>query len=219
MTELLTENALRVLEARYLRRDATGQIVETPKDLFHRVTQAVAGAETQFANASIAGRYAEEFYELLSSLEFLPNSPTLMNAGTGLGLLSACFVLPVEDSMPEIFDSLKLMALIQQAGGDTGFSFSHLRPKGDLVQSSGGTASGPVSFMRIFDCATENIRQGANAAVRIWGCCGSIIRMCGNSLAPNSTVKAFGNFNLSVGVSDQFMQYELARCDPEACKL
>lgn len=175
----LSENALRVLEARYLRRDATGEIMETPDELFRRVARALAAAETAFAEGSAASHYAEDFYELLSSLEFLPNSPTFMNAGTRLGLLSACFVLPVDESMPKIFDSLKLMALIQQAGGGTGFSFSHLRPKGDRVQSSGGTASDPVSFMRIFDCATENIRQGgkrrgANMGVLIFGTSGEM---------------------------------------------
>jgi ribonucleoside-diphosphate reductase alpha chain len=206
MPEVLSENALRVLEARYLRRDAEGEIMETSEGLFRRVAHAVAGAETLFADSSVAGQSAEEFYALLSSLEFLPNSPTLMNAGTGLGLLSACFVLPVEDSMPEIFDSLKLMALIQQAGGGTGFSFSHLRPKGDRVQSSGGTASGPVSFMRIFDCATENIRQGGKRRGANMG----VLRIdhpdVREFIGAKLDGQSFRNFNLSVGVTDQFMQ-------------
>jgi ribonucleoside-diphosphate reductase alpha chain len=206
MTELVSKNALRVLEARDLRRDANGEVAETPDGLFRRVAHAVAGAETQFADASAAGQYEKEFYALLSLLEFLPNSPTLMNAGTSLGLLSACFVLPVEDSMPEIFESLKLMALIQQAGGGTGFSFSHLRPKGDMVQSSGGTASGPVSFMRIFDCATENIRQGGKRRGANMGVLQVDHPDVQEFIAAKMDGQSFRNFNLSVGVSDQFMQ-------------
>src|SRR5215470_866335 len=149
----LSENARRVLEVRYLRRDAQGKPCETPDQLFARVARAIAHAEL-----------------LLTSLDFLPNSPTLMNAGTPLGQLSACFVLPVEDSMESIFTALRDMALVQRSGGGTGFSFGRLRPAGDLIASTGGTSSGPVSFMQIFDCATENIklggkRRGANMGV------------------------------------------------------
>src|SRR6185312_4703164 len=140
----LTENALKVLQARYLLRDATGQVVETPEGLFRRVARGVAAAETRFGGPEAAARWEEAFTEALARLDFLPNSPTLMNAGTALGQLSACFVLPVEDSIGGIFDSLKLMALIQKTGGGTGFSFSHLRPEGDRIASTGGAASGPV---------------------------------------------------------------------------
>ncbi|MBW1997007.1 MAG: hypothetical protein JRJ29_03475, partial [Deltaproteobacteria bacterium] len=156
----LSKNALRVLEARYLRRDENRRIVETPEELFQTVAGAVAEAELSFAGKAQVKMWEEKFYDLLASLDFLPNSPTLMNAGKPLGQLSACFVLPVEDSMEGIFDTLKNMALVQRTGGGTGFSFSRLRPKGDIVSSTSGEASGPVSFMKIFDCATENIKQG-----------------------------------------------------------
>ena len=147
----LSEHALQVLRARYLRRDPSGQVAETPAELFRRVARSIARAEARCGDAAAAGEWEERFFEAMARLELLPNSPCLMNAGTPLGQLSACFVLPVEDSMEGIFDALKLMALIQQSGGRVGFSFSRRRPKGDRVASTGGTASGPVSFMRIFD--------------------------------------------------------------------
>ncbi|MCA9016795.1 MAG: hypothetical protein KDA77_15790, partial [Planctomycetaceae bacterium] len=203
--EALSENAMRVLEARYLLRDAEGALIESPEGLFRRVADAVALAEQNFSDTKTAERYAEEFFALLSRREFLPNSPTLMNAGTPLGQLSACFVLPVEDSMPEIFESLKLMALIQQAGGGTGFSFSRLRPRGDLVKKTGGQASGPISFMRIFDCATENIRQGGKRRGANMG----VLRIDHPDVRDFIQAKcdgvSFQNFNLSVGVTDAFM--------------
>ncbi|QDU51659.1 adenosylcobalamin-dependent ribonucleoside-diphosphate reductase [Gimesia panareensis] len=202
----LTDNAIRVLEARYLLRDDQGTLSETPDQLFRRVARAIAAAEQKYADASSVEHYTEQFYQLLSNLEFLPNSPTLMNAGTGLGQLSACFVLPVEDSMADIFDSLKLMALIQQAGGGTGFSFSRLRPKGDLVTTTGGQASGPVSFMHIFDCATEHIRQGGKRRGANMG----VLRIDHPDIRDFINVKrdgvSFENFNLSVSVSDAWMQ-------------
>jgi ribonucleoside-diphosphate reductase alpha chain len=156
----LSQNALRVLEARYLRRNEERRVVETPAELFESVAKGVAFAEQLLASASKARYWEEKFYELMSSLDFLPNTPTLMNAGKPLGQLSACFVLPVEDSIEGIFEAVKNMALVQRTGGGTGFSFSRLRPKGDLVQSTAGESSGPVSFMKIFDCATDNIKQG-----------------------------------------------------------
>lgn len=202
----LTENARRVLQARYLKRNAAGKIVEAPQDLFRRVARAVAAAEARYADAAAARRWEQTFFEMLYTLDFLPNSPALMNAGTSLGQLSACFVLPVEDSMADIFDSLKLMALIQQSGGGTGFSFSRLRPNGDVVMSTGGAASGPVSFMRIFDCATENIRQGGKRRGANMG----VLRVDHPDIVGFIEAKldgtSFRNFNLSVAATDEFMQ-------------
>ena len=202
----LSGNARKVLEARYLRRGADGRLVETPEELFHRVAHAVAAGEERYGGAAAATQFEELFFDLLTRLDFLPNSPTLMNAGTPLGQLSACFVLPVEDSMEGIFDALKLMAFIQQSGGGTGFSFSRLRPSGDRVASTSGTASGPVSFMRIFDCATENIRQGGKRRGANMG----VLRVDHPDITEFIDAKlddrSFQNFNLSVGVSDDFME-------------
>jgi ribonucleoside-diphosphate reductase alpha chain len=202
----LSPSARRVLEARYLRRAPTGQIIETPEALFHRVARGVAQAELLLGSAAAADRWQRRFLELLASTDFLPNSPTLMNAGTPLGQLSACFVLPVEDSMESIFDALRSMALIQRTGGGTGFSFSRLRPKGEVVASTGGEASGPVSFMRIFDCATEHVRQGG----RRRGANMAVLRVDHPDIREFVAAKlsglAFANFNLSVGVTDRFME-------------
>jgi ribonucleoside-diphosphate reductase alpha chain len=159
----LTPNALRVLESRYLKKNDEGKIIETPQQLFQRVAANIASAETYF-KPSISDdelfSIGEKFYRMMASLEFLPNSPTLMNAGSVLQQLSACFVLPVGDSMEEIFEAVKETSLIHQSGGGTGFDFSHLRPKGDVVKSTQGTASGPLSFMEVFNAATEVIKQG-----------------------------------------------------------
>jgi ribonucleoside-diphosphate reductase alpha chain len=202
----LTDNARHVLEARYLRRDADGNAVETPQDLFARVARAVASAERGFGGADAIARWEQAFFDVMARLDFLPNSPTLMNAGTPAGQLAACFVLPVEDSMEAIFEALKLMALIQQSGGGTGFSFSRLRPHGDLVAPTGGSASGPVSFMRIFDCATENIRQGGRRRGANMG----VLRVDHPDVEAFVDAKldgtSFRNFNLSVGVTDAFME-------------
>src|SRR5438477_3023934 len=160
----LSENARVVLERRYLARDSRGKVIETPDQLFRRVAHDIALAEAQFAPATRAkaaiADAEKRFYDLISSLRFLPNSPTLGNAGRPLQQLSACFVLPVEDSISGIFETLKDTALIHQSGGGTGFAFSRLRPAGDRVSTTGGIASGPVSFMRVYDAATESIKQG-----------------------------------------------------------
>lgn len=202
----LTENARHVLEARYLRRGEHRQIVESPEELFTRVAHGVAEAELAFGSGAEASSWEERFHALLTALDFLPNSPTLMNAGTGLGQLSACFVLPVEDDMEGIFETLKGMALVQRTGGGTGFSFSKLRPKGDLVRSTGGEASGPVSFMRIFDCATENIKQGGRRRGANLG----VLRVDHPDILEFVRAKldsvSFRNFNISVGVTEGFFQ-------------
>lgn len=146
----LSQNALKVLEARYLRRDNKRIIIETPEELFRRVAKCVAYAELLLGKPKDVGYWEEEFFDMMTSLDFLPNSPTLMNAGTPMGQLSACFVLPVEDTLEDIFEAIKQMALVQRTGGGTGFSFSKLRPKGSVVASTSGESSGPVSFMKGF---------------------------------------------------------------------
>src|SRR5213080_2396079 len=162
----LSENALRVLQKRYLKKDDKGRVIETPKELFARVAWNLAQAERNYgATEAQVEETARRFFRIISSLEFLPNSPTLMNAGLELQLLSACFVLPVDDSLVGIFDALKQQALIHQGGGGTGFAFSRLRPKGDFVKSTMGVASGPVSFMKIFDAATQTVKQGGCISV------------------------------------------------------
>lgn len=197
----LSPNALQVLETRYLLRDAQRRIVETPDQLFSRVARAVASVEP-----SRSDEWERRFHALLSSLDFLPNSPTLMNAGTSMGQLSACFVLPVGDTMEEIFEALKRMALVQRTGGGTGFSFSSLRPRGDVVSSTAGEASGPVSFMKIFDCATENIKQGGKRRGANMG----VLRVDHPDILEFIAAKeddvSLQNFNLSVGVTDAFME-------------
>jgi ribonucleoside-diphosphate reductase alpha chain len=202
----LSPNALRVLEARYLRRDAHRRITETPAELFHRVARAVAQAELLLGPAREADRWQEAFHGLLSSLDFLPNSPALMNAGTPLGQLSACFVVPVEDTMESIFGALRAMALLQRAGAGTGFSFSRLRPRGDPLASTGGEASGPVSFMRVFDCATQNIKLGGRRRGANMG----VLRVDHPDILEFVEAKLDGqslaNFNLSVAVTDRFME-------------
>ena len=154
----LSENALTVLRARYLLKDGEGRVIETPPEMFDRISRTVAVVEAGYgADPSV---WAERFRELLSDLRFLPNSPAIMNAGKPSGQLAACFVLPVEDSMQGIFETLKNAAMILQSGGGTGFSFSRLRPRADIVRSTGGIASGPVSFMKIYNAATDVIKQG-----------------------------------------------------------
>ncbi len=192
----LSVNAVRVLERRYLLKDEHGSVIETPAQLFRRVAKAIA----------LDPESEEEFLNILINLEFLPNTPTLMNAGTDLGQLSACFVIPVGDSLVSIFDAVKSMAIIQQSGGGTGFSFSRLRPRGDIVRSTKGVASGPVTFMRVFDTTTDVIKQGGKRRGANMG----ILRADHPDIIEFITSKTkegfLTNFNISVAVDDKFMK-------------
>jgi ribonucleoside-diphosphate reductase alpha chain len=212
----LSINAALVLSKRYLRKDKTGQPAETADALFRRVARAVAAAEADHAPDEQSA-WEERFYQAMAALDFLPNSPTLMNAGTEVGQLSACFVLPVEDSIEGIFDALRCMAIVHQSGGGTGFSFSDLRPRGDLVRSTMGVASGPLSFMRVFDVTTDVIKQGGRRRGANMG----ILRCDHPDILEFIHAKQqeglMDNFNLSVGITDGFME-ALARGDSYALR-
>jgi ribonucleoside-diphosphate reductase alpha chain len=205
MAVQLTENAIRVLQARYLTKDPQGILVESPEELFHRVANHVASAETRFDPQAMVSETADAFYHMMTSLEFLPNSPTLMNAGRELGQLAACFVIPVQDSLESIFEAVKNTAIIHQSGGGTGFSFSHLRPKDAIVSTTRGVASGPVSFMRVFNMATEVVKQGGTRRGANMG----ILRVDHPDIMEFITAKTdpheFTSFNLSVGITREFM--------------
>ncbi|OGD44477.1 ribonucleoside-diphosphate reductase, adenosylcobalamin-dependent [Candidatus Bathyarchaeota archaeon RBG_13_46_16b] len=200
----LTVNALEVLRQRYLLKDLNERIIETPAQMFKRIAKAIAKPEDKYGGDP--KKSEETFYNMMTRLEFIPNSPTLFNAGTPLGQLSACFVLPVEDSLDGIFTSVKNMALIEQTGGGVGFNFSRLRPKGDIVKSTKGVASGPVSFMRVFDTSTEIIKAGGKRR----GAMMAILRVDHPDVLEFITSKQrpgfLSNFNISVAVTDDFMK-------------
>jgi len=201
-----SENALKVLESRYLRRNLKGELVETPDELFTRVAKAVAEAEFEWGTHSEAEKWQNIFFESMRNLLFLPNSPTLMNAGTPLNQLSACFVLPIEDNLDSIFTTLKQAALIQQSGGGTGFNFSKLRPKNDLISVTGGEASGPVSFMKVYNAATEYVKHGGKRRGANMGILNVDHPDIEEFISSKKDENTLNNFNISVGIYDQFMR-------------